>query len=347
MGDTLSPDALRALWGVEPGQLWTIPGRRGTHRLLVGDCRRKEDVARLLDGTRVNVAFTSPPYSSRRVYDEKSEFRPIPPEEYVAWFEQVQAHVKDHLAADGSWLVNIKEHSEDGERHPYVLDLVLAHKRRWGWKWIDSLCWVRAGTPGIWPNKFKNGFEPVHHFALDTRIRFRPEAVSHPSKHAFKYDPAYAHDSTSGSGLLGKEHGAGFEEGLARPSNVIEIGTGGAKVTGSHPAEFPIGLPRFFLLAFSDAGDTVYEPFAGSGTTLVAAEQTGRAGYGMEISPAYAAITLERMAGLGLVPQLEGAPAGTGHRRFGVIVACTTETEQGRVHQQLVRRGLDCRQLEA
>lgn len=51
----------------------------------------------------------------------------------------------------------------------------------------------------------------------------------------------------------------------------------------------------------------VYDPFNGSGTTLVACEKLGRIGRGMELSPAYAAVTLERLAGLGLTPELVNA----------------------------------------
>jgi DNA modification methylase len=52
-----------------------------------------------------------------------------------------------------------------------------------------------------------------------------------------------------------------------------------------HPAVFPVGLPAFVIEAYSDAGDAVYEPFAGSGTTLLAAQQTGRRAYALEIAP--------------------------------------------------------------
>ena len=55
------------------------------------------------------------------------------------------------------------------------------------------------------------------------------------------------------------------------------------------------------------AGDIVFDPFLGSGTTLVAAEQTGRVCYGVEISPAYVAVALERLAGMGLAPALSDA----------------------------------------
>jgi len=48
----------------------------------------------------------------------------------------------------------------------------------------------------------------------------------------------------------------------------------------------------------------VYDPFLGSGTTMVAAEQLGRRCYGMEIEPKYVAVTLERMAAMGLEPRL-------------------------------------------
>ena len=63
------------------------------HRVLVGDCRSPDDVARLLGGAKVAVAFTSPPYASQREYDQASGFQPIPPNEYVDWFEAVQANV--------------------------------------------------------------------------------------------------------------------------------------------------------------------------------------------------------------------------------------------------------------
>jgi DNA modification methylase len=48
----------------------------------------------------------------------------------------------------------------------------------------------------------------------------------------------------------------------------------------------------------------VYDPFLGSGTTLVAAEQTGRVGFGLELEPKYVAVILERLAGMGLAPKL-------------------------------------------
>ena len=78
-----------------------------------------------------------------------------------------------------------------------------------------------------------------------------------------------------------------------------------ARVTEkSHNAEKPVGLFRRCLENSSEFDGTVYDPFLGSGTTMVAAEQLGRICYGMEIEPKYVAVTLERMAGMGLEPKL-------------------------------------------
>jgi DNA modification methylase len=75
------------------------------------------------------------------------------------------------------------------------------------------------------------------------------------------------------------------------------INTGEVNIgTTSHPATFPIKLPEFFITGFSKPQDLIYEPFGGSGTTLVACENLHRKGRGIEISPADCAVILERMS---------------------------------------------------
>ena len=95
-----------------PGDLWRI----GPHRLLCGDCRNPAAVARLFGGSHANVVVTSPPYAKQRQYDASSGFEPVLPWRYVAWFALVSANIASILAPDGSYFLNIKEHSEDGER---------------------------------------------------------------------------------------------------------------------------------------------------------------------------------------------------------------------------------------
>lgn len=75
------------------------------------------------------------------------------------------------------------------------------------------------------------------------------------------------------------------------------------RMSDEHPTMMPVELPTRAIGNSSNAGDIVYEPFLGSGTTLVACENLGRRGRGIEISPAYCAVTLERMSAA--FPELE------------------------------------------
>jgi DNA modification methylase len=270
------------------GDVWTL----GTHRLLCGDCRSHSDVEKLLAGSKINVAVTSPPYASQRKYDESSGFKPIPPDEYVEWYSDVAANIMVNLAGDGSYFCNIKEHCEDGQRSLYVKDLTLAHVREWGWRFVDELVWrnTKNGVPGGWPNRFKNAFEPIFHFSINQEIKFRVDAVSVDSDSTFDYSPDTAKTST-GSGFVSGEKAGGYKQGKARPSNVLEIG---ASSESDHSAAYPIALPEFFIKAFSDNGDMIFDPFMGSGTTMIAAEKNGRHSCGTEISPKYCDVIVKR-----------------------------------------------------
>ena len=306
-----------------PGDIWVI----GRHRLICGDCREFATVQQVLGGRPANICITSPPYAAQRAYDPSSGFRPVPPEEYVGWYADVAASIAVVLVEDGSYFLNIKEHADDGERNLYVKDLTIAHRRQWGWRFVDEFCWRKTddGVPGGWGNRFKNAWEPVFHFSRQQKIKFRPKEVGHWSDNCFDYSPDNP-KSTSGSGLLGtgprgaaadlgKNHDSwqttrrttnnmeGRHGGIARPSNVIEVKTESSQ--GSHSAPFPRALVEFFVKAFSDPGDLVFDPFLGSGTTIAAAHFLDRVGYGVEISPAYCDVILRRVEHLtGIEPAL-------------------------------------------
>lgn len=287
------------------GDIWQI----GPHRLICGDCRNAETLEFLFEGGKANVAITSPPDAKQREYDASSGFKPIAPERYVEWFHAVARNVASILASDGSSFLNIKEHASDGERSLHVKDLVLAHKRQWGWRFVDEFCWRNTanGVPGHWGDRFKNAWEPVFHFSRQPEIKFRPLAAGIQSADGFDYSPSNP-KSTSGSGLLGTgprgsgkgDHRAtddnGRFAGIARPSNVIEVKSESGQ--GEHAAPFPRALVEFFVKSFSDTGDIVFDPFMGSGTTMAAAHVLGRVGYGVEISPAYCDVILRRIAQL-------------------------------------------------
>jgi len=88
----------------KPKDVWIL----GNHRLMCGDCRDDQDVNELIKETKINIAFTSPPYAEQRKYDEKSGFKPIHPDQYVDWFADVASNVQKHLADDGSTSINMR-----------------------------------------------------------------------------------------------------------------------------------------------------------------------------------------------------------------------------------------------
>jgi DNA modification methylase len=287
----------------EPGDLWAL----GPHRLWVGDCRDALGMKRLLSGEKVNLIFTSPPYASQRKYDESSGFTPIAPEAYSGWWQDVQRIFALHLADDGSYFLNIKEHTDRGQRHLYVKDLVLAHVREWGWRFVDELIWHRQGWPGKYEGRFKNEFEPIFHFSLSPRIKFYPDRVKHDYSSLTVEGDFSKHRTPTAVPSAFYNLKLHKEEDGALPGNVLRIahGSNAAQTGAMHGATFPTALPTFFLRAFSDAGDLVLDPFLGSGTTLLASEKEARKCCGSEISAQYADVTLARWERLtGRAPEL-------------------------------------------
>jgi site-specific DNA-methyltransferase (adenine-specific)/site-specific DNA-methyltransferase (cytosine-N4-specific) len=288
-------EALCQQWGVEPGQVW----RLGAHYVICGDCRESETWERLLDTADVGAVqgvFTSPPYAEQR----KEQYGGVPADEYVAWWEAVQANVRAHLAIDGSFFVNIKAHCENGERVLYVMDLVLAMKRRWGWRFIDELCWTHQGIMGWWKERLKNQFEPIYQFSVtQTPVRHANIVKDFEQQATAEYEtyngPNYT-PSTGSPFKAQKKRSAAFDGAL--PGNTLRIGIGGGGIVPGQPAQFPVALPDFFIRAYSDEGDTWLDPFLGSGTTIIAAHQNERRGLGIERVPKYVAVTIQRWVDL-------------------------------------------------
>ena len=274
------------------GQIWKL----GRHRLIVGDCRSEDDIAKLFNGKKATIAFTSPPYASQRKYDEETEFEPIPPDEYVDWFEDVQSNVAAHLTDDGSWFVNIKEHCEDGQRSLYVKDLTIAHVRRWNWRFNEEWIWKHGGTPRAISARFKNGFEPIFQFTLRSDHKFKPQSVARlsdgiPAKKQANTNVT-ARQGARGVTTMADGSSVPTKVGLALPSNVVECGKNMEAL--GHAAAFPVALPEFFIRCHTDEEDIVFEPFCGSGSTLMAAHNTSRICYASELSPIYCDIIIKR-----------------------------------------------------
>ncbi|MBW8759185.1 MAG: site-specific DNA-methyltransferase [Burkholderiales bacterium] len=206
---------------------------------------------------RVDLIVTSPPYADQRA----STYGGVTADDYVAWFLPRAEQMRRVLKPGGSLVVNIKEKVVDGERHTYVLELIIALRRQ-GWLWTEEYVWHKRNCfPGKWPNRFRDAWERCLHFTREKRFKMNQ-------------DNAFGKNIANWQG-----------RDRAYPTNVLHLATEcGNK---GHSAAFPQALPRWFIELFTDPGDTVLDPFAGSGTTLAAALALGRHAIGVELAPPY------------------------------------------------------------
>lgn len=123
----------------------------------LGDCR---DVLHAYDDNSVSLIITSPPYADQRA----STYGGVNPDKYVEWFLPRSAEFLRVLRPDGSFILNIKEKAINGERHTYVLELILAMRKQ-GWYWTEEYIWHKRNCfPGKWPNRFRDAWERCLHF---------------------------------------------------------------------------------------------------------------------------------------------------------------------------------------
>lgn len=235
-------------------------------KIINGDCL---DVLKTFDDNSIDMFITSPPYADRR----KNTYGGIPEEQYLEWFKPIAIEIKRTLKPTGSFFLNIKPHTDKGERSLYVFDLVLMLKRELGFKYVDEICWTKNAFPGMLKGRFKNGFEPVYHFTKDdaTKIIFNPTACGTPIKEesiARTYRKQCG-APINGSGMTGMNTTNIRNLELARPSNVINVNNVSNQFTlkSKHSATFPEKLVEFFVKSFTNEGDIICDPFAGSGTT--------------------------------------------------------------------------------
>lgn len=280
---------LNEKWQVKRGDLWRI----GDHRLLCGDSTKREDVERVMQGEKAALCFTSPPYAEQR----KEQYGGTSEEKYWDWFTLIQSEIKYALKHDGNFVLNIKPNAKEYQRSLYVFDLVCSMVRLEEWLFVDEFCWLRTGIPQQVVNRFKNAFEPCYWFAASDSFEWFPDNVKHESD-SVPIAPGKGAGDTNAARRQGKGGGAiqgnKIASGFAYPSNVLNFKQN-AEALG-HPAAFPVELPTFFVKAMSASGECVYEPFSGSGTTLVACQNLQRKCRAIEISPNYCAVILERMS---------------------------------------------------
>lgn len=261
-------------------------------RIFQGDCR---DILPRLPAGCVDLVVTSPPYADQRV----GTYGGIPPDEYVKWFLPISGQLRRVLKPEGSFVLNIKERVVDGERHTYVIELILAMRKQ-GWRWTEEYVWHKKNCyPGKWPNRFRDAWERCLHFTKRRAFAMYQDAVMVPMgewrherlKKLSETD--MRRDNSRVQSGFGKKVANWIGRTHAYPTNVLHLAT--ECYNRRHSATFPIELPAWFIRLFTQPGGVVLDPFIGSGTTAVACAQLQRHCIGIEMEPGYIEIARERL----------------------------------------------------
>ncbi|MBX6741928.1 MAG: site-specific DNA-methyltransferase [Acetobacteraceae bacterium] len=304
------PDAPRQVV-TRPGDLWLL----GEHRLLCGDSTDAAAVTRVMGEDRAALLFTSPPYGNQRDYTTGGV------SDWDALMRGVFGAMGEALQADGQALVNLGLIHRDGEWQPYWQGW-LDWMRAQGWRRFGLYAWDQGpGLPGDWNGRLAPAFELVFHF---NRLPRQPNKIV-PCK--------WAGTPNKGSGLRAAdgEMKAYTHIGLPVqetriPDSVLRITRHkGRGIETEHPAVFPVALPEFLMRAYTDEGEAVFEPFAGSGTTLLAGQRTGRRVRAIELASAYVDLAIARWRLLH--PDLPVTLEGDG-RDYDAVAAVRTQAEE-------------------
>jgi len=268
------------------GEVWVIGGK---HRLIVGDNTAPENVRRLMDGKTVGLCFTSPPYAQQRDYGEAAK-------EKVQDWHALMCGTFANLPMDpaGQVLVNLGLIHRDGEWVPYW-DGWIEWMRQQGWRRFGWYVWDQgSGLPGDWSGRLAPSFEFIFHFNREAVkalhcVEKKGENIrkANPKWSALRDKDGTVNQMTSPDACLNTHK---------IPDSVIRAYRSG-RVEIGHPATFSVGFASCVVEAWP--GD-VYDPFLGSGTTLVAAHRLGRTCYGCELECRYADVILKRAEAEGL-----------------------------------------------
>ena len=264
-----------------------------TTKILLGDSR---EILKKIDGNFIDLIVTSPPYADRR----KNTYGGISTEEYVEWFLPVSEQLLRVLKPTGTFILNIKEKAENGERSIYVIELILALRKQ-GWLWTEEFIWHKKNSyPGKWPNRFRDSWERVLQFNKARDFNMYQEAVMVPVgdwangrlKNLSETDKI--RDNSKSGSWFGKNISNWLKRSMVYPNNVLQFAT--ICNNKNHSAVFPEELPEWFIKLFTQANDWVLDPFLGSGTTSEVSQRMGRNSIGIDIMPEYVEMAKEKVA---------------------------------------------------
>jgi len=247
--------------------------------IIYGDC---ETVLKKFPENCIDLIVTSPPYADRR----KDTYGGIHPNEYSKWFLSKAEQFRKVLKPTGTFILNIKEKAINGERHVYVIEIILGMKEQ-GWFWTEEFGWHKRNCyPGKWPNRFRDAWERCIQFNKKKKFSMYQEAVMVSmgdwAKTRLKNlsETDKTRDESKVRSGFGKNVSNWIGREKAYPTNVLHFATECGN--RNHSAVFPFALPEWFIKLFTKEGDVVMDPFIGSGTTAIAAKKMSREYIGID-----------------------------------------------------------------
>lgn len=263
-----------------------------TSDLILGDCLEK---LKEMENESVDLIVTSPPYADQR----KKTYGGIEPAKYNKWFLARAKEMMRVLKATGTFILNIKERVSGGEKHIYILELMI-EMRKQGWLWTEEFIWHKKNChPGKWPNRFRDAWERILQFNKQKKFNMYQEAVMVPvgdwAKTRLKNlsDTDKKRDDSKVKGGFGKNVSNWLGRDMVYPTNVLHMAT--ESNNKGHSAVFPISLPRWFIKLFTKPKDVILDPFLGSGTTCIAAMELDRSSIGIDIKEEYIDLSHDRI----------------------------------------------------
>jgi DNA modification methylase len=258
------------------GDLYEI----GEHRLLCGDSTDSDQVAKLMNGEKAELLFTSPPYSDMREYNGEKDLSVSNLVEFITSFWQYCQYQ----------VINLGLQRKDNDINEYWNDYIIKARDN-GYKFLSWNVWAKSSAGSIGN---QSAFFPISHewiFVFGKKFK----DINRTQERSTAIKESRTHRKVRQADGSMKNSTVGFQGVLKEMESVFYSNPELSKIRKEHPATFPIELPSEYIKAMTNEGDFIAEPFTGSGTTMVASHQLKRKCYGMELDPKYCDVIIKRM----------------------------------------------------
>ena len=262
------------------------------------------DVSLALDAIvdeSVQLVLTSPPYNLRKIYERDIAMSLV---DYIAWLTPIVEKICKKVTKGGSVCWQVGNFVKDSEVFPldyYFYGMFLNN----GFKLRNRIVW--KFNFGLHANKRLSGrYETLLWFTKSDDYTFNLDPIRVPQLY-----PGKRHSAKKGEGKAGKPSGNPLGKNPSdfwtfsaddcfNENPVWEIPNVKANHPEQtiHPCQFPHELAERCVLAFSNSGDTVLDPFVGAGTSAIAAIKAGRLAIGIDRSAEYVDLTRRRVEAL-------------------------------------------------